>query len=328
MLQCVRISVGRTWRFVTNTSASVSYSKTGYRGRIDSLKGSAADDDFQLPWPPYRSRLWERMFNGTYHDRRSPVLVATLLPLLHRAAPVDIHRCRTGGEPEALQHPFALSTLVHLELAPVVPWPPDPAAAAVLRAVLESPLAADAQVRDGLPLEALPPLPTVDADDVAAHFEEAGHFVVVSALHEGAPEPKALAGRLSCLFEDTVNAAGPLKSDGGALCVSGNVVGLVLPHTLPRAGDRMRCLHHNYATLLAYLENLATLTPAPTTKACQWFQGRAAELLNHLYRRAPLPDTGGIYRSRLPEAWIDQRRIAPFVNALTTPGLPKLPTPA
>ena len=65
-----------------------------------------------------------------------------------------------------------------------------------------------------------------------------------------------------------------------------------------------------------------------TTVSCRWFQSRAAALLNYLYRRAPLPETGGIYRSRLPQSWINERRIAPFANALTGPTLDKLPVPA
>lgn len=326
MLQSVRISVGRTWRFATDTASSVAYDLTGYRRRIDELKGGASAD-FALPWPPYVSRFWTHMFHGTYQNVRSKVLVETLLPL-RRCGPLpDVAHCEPTVEFEALLHPFALTALVHLEPTPVTPWPPARDASRLLHTVLRGPLAGAAQVRDGLPLEHLRPLPEVDATGREAHFEDAGRFVIVSAVHEAAPDPGALAYRLATLFDDErTDAAHPLKTSTGAVCVCDDTVGLVLPHTIDRAGQRLRCLHHNLATLLGYLENLATLTPASTTVPGQWFQARAAFLLNHLYLRKPLPHTAGIYRSRLPEAWIDKRGLAPFINALTDPTLQQLPT--
>jgi hypothetical protein len=329
MLQCVRMSVGRTWRFVADTAACVANDLTRYRRQIDELKGKAGAADFGLPWPAYRSRLWTYMLNGTYQDTQSRVLVATLLPLWRHSTLPDVPRCRKPVEFDAFQHPFALTTIAHLELAPVASWPADPEASALLHAVLDSPLAVSAEVRDGVPLDRLPRLPGADDGGRRASFTEAGRFLIVSGLHEKTPDPGALAYRLASLFDDAkADAAFPLKSNRGAVSVTGTSVGLVLPHDLPRAGSRLRCLHHNVAALLGYMESLATLTPASTTVSCRWFQSRAATLLNHLYRRAPLPETGGIYRSRLPQAWIDQRRIAPFVNALTDPGLDKLPVPA
>ncbi|MFI7547455.1 hypothetical protein [Actinoplanes sp. NPDC049599] len=328
MLHKVSVSVGRTWRYATDDAASVADDKAGYRHQIDTLKGGPGPDGFGLPWPRYRSTLWTRMFNGTYQDIPSRVLVPSLIPLLYEEAVADLPQSRGPCSVSVFRHPFAVSTVMHIELAPIDPWPAAAGAAELFRTLLETPLPGSGQVRDGVALNTLPPLPTVDADGRAAGFEQAGSFVMVSALHQQAPDPGALASALATLFEDSGgNGAVPLRSRGGAIDVRGEVVGLVLPGDLPRAGQRLRCLHHNLATLLAYMQNLATLTPSSSTLATRWFQTRAATLLNHLYRRAPLPETNSIYRSRLAEAWINGRSIAPSINALAR-DLPPLPEPA
>jgi hypothetical protein len=265
------------------------------------------------------------MLNDTYQDTASKVLVKTLLPLRWCTTLAEVPQCLPPVESEALRHPFAVTTVVHLELVPVDPWPAAAEASALLHAVLGSPLVAGRTVQDGVPLAALPALPTTAFGGAPAWFEDAGHFVVLSGLHSD-KDPRALASSLACMFYDDPNpeAARSLRSSRGAICVTGNAVGLVLPGDLPRAEQRMRCLHHNLVTLLGYVQNLATLTPAKPMASSEWFQRRAATVLNHLYRRAPLPDTNKIYKSRLPELWIDERQLAPFINALR-PDLPQLP---
>jgi hypothetical protein len=76
--------------------------------------------------------------------------------------------------------------------------------------------------------------------------------------------------------------------------------------------------------IFGYVQNLMTLTPTATTVAGQWFQDRAAIILNHLYRRAALPETRSIYRSRLPELWLNHHKLEPALNALTPASFPAL----
>ena len=67
------------------------------------------------------------MLNGTYQDTRSQVLVATRLPLRrHDWLPTQVARCRGQAAREVFHHPFAVTTLLHLDLEAVDPWP-DPA---------------------------------------------------------------------------------------------------------------------------------------------------------------------------------------------------------
>jgi hypothetical protein len=265
------------------------------------------------------------MYNGSYQNTSTEALVETLLPLLYRT---ELPPVSQGGRPvvvEVVQHPFALTTIAHLDLAPV-----DPSAAgtAALNEVLRTPLTGPCQVRDGVPLTVVPELPELDADGQPAKLEEAGQFQLLSGLHFSAPDPEGVAQGLATLFESTKNEhAQPLKSDQGAIAIDAGRVGMVLPHTQYRAGARLDCLHHNLATLLAYMENLATAPPSSPTVVAEWFRRRAAVVLNHLYRRAPLPETSNIYRSRLPQAWIDYRQLAPALNSLTMGDLPALPAP-
>jgi hypothetical protein len=49
----------------------------------------------------------------------------------------------------------------------------------------------------------------------------------------------------------------------------------------------------------------------------EWFQGRTALILNHLYRRAPMPETNGIYKSQVAELWIAHLGLQAAMNAIT-----------
>jgi hypothetical protein len=328
MLQSVQVSVGRTWRLVADDLATVSVDQTDYRDTIDALKSGAEPGDFKLPWPAYRSRLWKYMYNGSYQNTNSRVLVATLLPLAHWATLPRVPAARTPGSVEVLHHPFALSAVAHFELAVDDLPVSGQEAAAALQTMLQAPLTNDCQVRDGVPMDALPALPTRDADGRRTDLEEAGTFLLLSGLHHSSPDPGQLASALANLFDGTsTNGALSLKGERSALAVSSGRVALVLPNSQYRAGERVRCLHHNVATLLGQLQNLATLPPATPTFACEWFRSRAAAVLNHLYRRAPLTETTSIYKSRVPQAWMDHRQLTPSVNALTGHDLPALPTP-
>ncbi|MDQ4096874.1 MAG: hypothetical protein M3144_03255 [Actinomycetota bacterium] len=322
MLQTVRVSVGQTWRFVTaDGRATVAWDKTGHRKRLDMLKGSTTSDPFQLPWPVYRSTLWEWFFNAPYDNVATPLLVAALLPLQYQSeldfnAPESVPRAPF----EAVLHPFALSTVVHLNLFAVQPWPPEDQAMSLLTGFLKRALSPGGQVRDGIPLALLPPLPEPlpekDFQGVPAQFQPAGRFVLLSGLHQQAPDPTVLAYRLASSFESTA-AGRPMNTDKSGIAVTGRRVGLVLPQGSPEVGAKLRCLHQNMATLLAYMQNLTTLMPAMPTVPAAWFQGRAALVLNHLYRRAPLPEINGIYKSQLAELWIAHLGLGSAINLIT-----------
>lgn len=327
MLQSVRISVGRTWRLVTDAGTSVSVDKTGYRESINALKNGESRT-YELPWPPYRSRLWTYMYNGNYQNTASGALVATLLPLTHRATLADPSSPLGGPVAlEVLHHPFAVTAIAHIPVLGDEPWSPGENGAARLQTLFQAPLSADSQVRDGISLDMVPDLPAVDADQKPAHFEEAGTFLLLSGLHHHSTEPGKLASALANLMEDaTSDGSVPLKTDQSALMVSSGRVALVLPASQFRAGDRARCLHDNVATLLAQLQNLSTLLGATPTTAAGWFRRRSAVMLNHLYRRAPLPETTNVYKSRVPEAWINHRQLALPVNTVNGTELPPLST--
>ncbi|GAA0250609.1 hypothetical protein GCM10010492_58510 [Saccharothrix mutabilis subsp. mutabilis] len=320
------MTVGRTWRFTSGPSAASTHDRSGYRNRINQLRQAAPDVDFGLPWPEYRSWFWTYMLNGDYRRSRSHNLVAALLPLTRRGSlPGTPETCFEIGY-EALLHPFALTTLVHLQLTDTTSWSNPGEAYERLHATLCGPLVAGGQVRDGLPRAWLTNLPATDLSGDPLDFREAGRFTLVSGLHQAVADPDALAAHLTPLFDGTTaRRTERLRTDRSALSATGDNIGFVLPHDLPRAGQRARCLHQNYATMLGYVQNLATLTQTAAVAAGQWwFQQRAAIILNHLCRREKLPETGSIYQSRLPELWIRHRGITGAIDRLTPPSVPAL----
>src|SRR6185437_3721933 len=103
-----------------------------------------------------------------------------------------------------------------------------------------------------------------------------------------------------------------MNTDYTRVSVTGRHVGMLVPRITVR---RAECLHHNITTLLACMENLAAVVRTEqVTEACDWFQGKAALMLNHLYRRAPLPTVNGIYKSRVAEMWIRHQGLVPHIN--------------
>jgi hypothetical protein len=173
-------------------------------------------------------------------------------------------------------------------------------------------------------------LPTRAFGDKAATFEPCDLFIVISALYDETEQPERLAYRLATECENEApDKSERMKIDGCAISVSNTNVGLAVPRTIRRAGQRINCLHHNITTLLAIIQNLATLTPADVTEPARWFQLRAARVLNYVARRAELPDTKTIYKSRVGERWIHERALGAAINALTAtddPRPPDLPT--
>ena len=318
MLQTVRVSVGHTWRFVDAAGrATAAWDKGGHRERLNALKNNPTADPFQLPWPPYRSRLWEWFLNQDYENVQTPTLVAALLPLVFQLdVDVTAPESKAGAWCEAVLHPFAVTTVLHADLFAVSPWPPDQDASTRLNAFLARKVAGTAQLRDGVPLGLLPALAVADFQGAPAAFEPAGRFTLLSGLHQEAPDPPALAYRLASLFESS-GTGRPMKTDGTGIAVTSHRVGVVRPRASELSGAKLRCLHQNLATLLAYMQNLATLTPASPTVPAEWFQARAALILNHLYRRAPLPETNAIYKSQLAELWITHLGLPAAINAIT-----------
>jgi hypothetical protein len=337
-LQNLRVSVGQTWRFTTAPAgmATVAEDLSGYRHRIDGLKNrpaGPAGSGFNLPWPAYYSTLWGYLFGTQYENTRTPLLVHALLPLLSME-PTELKAVEPAPDMpfayvqycEAFLHPFAVTTVLHLLVPSGLP---DGREESVLDGLLGLALEGEPtrRVREGAPLPERLPFPgTTDADRKLARFEEASRFVSLSAIHETA-DPGPLSYRLASLYQKTAqDKSKQMNTDDTAVSVTGQQVGMLVPRiTVRRAG----CLHHNITALLAYMENLAAVVETEqVTDACDWFQRQAALILNHLYRRAPLPTVNRIYKSRVADMWIQHRGLAPHinrVNADTQPPPPDLP---
>ncbi|MGO8955767.1 MAG: hypothetical protein ACLQFR_00110 [Streptosporangiaceae bacterium] len=338
-LQDLRVSVGQTWRFTTTPAgmATVAEDLSGYRQRIDGLKSmpaGPAGSGFNLPWPTYYSTLWGYLFGREYKNTRTPLLVRALLPLLS-VEPARLKAVEKAAEPvpdmpfayvqysEAFLHPFAVTTVLHLLVGSGLP---DGREASVLDGLLRLPLEGEPprQVRDGAPLpEGLPFPAATDADGKNARFEQVSGFVSLSAIHQAA-EPGPLSYRLASLYRKTAtDKSRPMNTDHTAVSVTDRQVGILVPRETVRHAE---CLHHNITTLLACMENLAAVVVAEqVTEACDWFQRQAAVMLNHLYRRAPLPTVNGIYKSRVAEMWIQHRDLVPAINRVNGDAQPPPP---
>ena len=332
MLQDLRVSVGRTWRFVTSDGVStVSKDLRGYRRQIDVLKNGTGGNGFRLPWPEYRSTLWSYMF-GDYKNTRTTLLVCGLLPLLSDGMVEPRWLESQPGVPfahlesaEAFLHPFAVTTVIHLSLQAPEPGQAEGQEASLLDALLRHPLAAgqSGQVRDGAPVSLLPALAAQDADHNPARYAPVSTFVSLSGVHQAA-DPQELAYQLASLYTKTAsNKSQPMNTDQSAISVTSRRVAMLLPDGTQ---SRLVCLHHNITTLLACMENLAAVVPQQATSACGWFQQQAALLLNCLYRREPLPVVNGIYKSRVAEMWIEHRSLASAINQVNAQA--DMPPPA
>jgi hypothetical protein len=318
----MRVSVGRTWRFVTEDGTStVSKSLSGYRRQIDLMKSGTSEDRFRLPWPAYRGKFWVYTFGRDYESTATTLLVRGLLPLLAEELIEPGPLRPQSGEPfaqlesaEAYVHPFAVTTIVHFSLHPPGPLEGEDEQKSMLNEFMRLSLVAGqpGEVRDGAPVSSLlPALATQDADGHPASYQSAGDFVLLSGVHAEA-DPRALAYRLASLYTDAASdKSQPMNSDLSAISVTGGRVAMLLPE---RARSRLECLHHNIAMLLACVENSAAVVGRPGTEASGWFQQQAALLLNCLYRREPLPGADGIYKSRAAEMWIGHRGLADTIN--------------
>lgn len=321
-----RLTVGRTWRFEAGGATCADDDPGLYRHRIDTLKSPGPHAEaFGLPWPPYRSNLWRYLYSPEYQNTPSRDLVATLLPTrwtTTRAVPPH----PWALEIEAVRHPFAVTTLVHVDLTSLA-WDDRATSAAQLLAVLRTAVGGTggARVTDGIPLDQVPDLPAQSFEGDPLIPTPAGRFVVLSGVHDEA-DARAVASVLARLFDDAPDAtkAVDLRSPRAAISVRGENVGLALPADLPRAAQKVRCLHDNTAMLLAQLQNLASVLAGATTVTADPYQRSAARVLSHLHRRAPLPESGSVYKTRLPELWLGARGHGPAITALT-PGLPAVP---
>jgi hypothetical protein len=328
VLQDLRISVGHTWRFATPEGVTtVSEDLGGYRAHIDQLKNNPAADAFGLPWPPYRSTLWAYMFGDGYRDTPSYTLVGGLLPLLRSdglPAPGPV-----GAEPgpppafldaaEAFFHPFAITTLAHLSVPASVLTAAQGQEPVLFDRLIHLPLTAGqaGQVRDGAPVAPLPGLASRDFGRLPASYQSAGTFIVLSGVHQ-APDPKPLAYRLASLYQKTApDKSQPMNTDLSAISVTDRQIAMLMPDQQP-ARSHLGCLHRNICTLLACMENMAAIVGPAANRPATWFQRRAALLLNCLHRRAPLPGSGQIYKSRVAQMWIDHLGLAAAINQVNT----------
>lgn len=330
MLQDLRVSVGRTWRFVTpGGDPTVSEDLSGYRRRIGQLKNASAGNGFRLPWPPYRSKLWEYLFGLDYSSTKTSRLVAGLLPLLADGFIPSGSLESQAGQPlaylesaEAFLHPFAVTTVVSFSV--LGPGPADGQEPALFDALLRHPLTAGqpGQVRDGAPVSLLPGLATADADGHPARYEPVSTFVSLAGVHQVA-DPGPLAYRLASLYAKTAtDKSQPMNTDRSAISVTDRRVALLLPQ---ETSAHLGCLHHNITTLLACMENLAAVLAPQPTEACDWFARQAGLLLNSLYRRVPLPGFDNVYKSRAAEMWIGHRGLAAAINQVNAQALPPPP---
>jgi hypothetical protein len=336
VLEEVRVSVGRTWRFVTSEGrATVTKDVSGYKGQLDQLKNKRSDNGFGLPWPRYHSTLWGNLIGYGYQQTRTKLLVAALLPLLLEDViepqPLESQSREQFASlisGEAFLHPFAVTTVLHLRLER---WPEEGRVSEVLDALFHHPLGSgqQGQVRHGAALSLLPVLPGQDFECNSASFELSGGFVLLSGLHHQDADPMTLAYRLASLYQKVAtDKSQPMNTERTAVSVTGQHVGMLLPWS-PTVLSRAECLHRNTSTLLAYIENLAAVVvPEQTTQSGGWFQSRAASILNHLYRRKPLPEINNIYKSRVAQMWIDHRDLSDAVNRVNEhaqSSLPELP---
>lgn len=336
MLQSVRVSVGRTWRLARPSGESdTAWDDTAYVRRLRELNTPGESESFRLPWPVYPSTLWAHLCGPSYRTRRASVLRDAMVPFFRELL-------LTGTDPrrpipsEVMLHPFAATTVVHMEIDAVEPWPTDPDASALLNAVLRRPLPTaahpDRRLADGLTIEDVGGRPTAAFGGIPAAYDDVGRFMFWSGLHQESADPGALAYRLASLFEKSAtDRSRPMNTDGSAISVTGRSVAFVLPRAQTSAGERVRCLHRNMTTLLAYAQNLLTLVSGSgavgVSPACRPFQARAAAMLNALYRNTPLPGADDIYKSRLAELWIGhlgREAAIDAVNARFSSGLPTL----
>ena len=335
-LQNLRVSVGQTWRFITTPAgvATVTEDLRGYRRRIDVLKGRPADSSFRLPWPSYYSTLWGYLFGREYENTETRLLVRALLPLLSVDSP-ELKEVEESAEQvpdmpfayvqdsEAFLHPFAVTTVLHLVVRSGLP---DGREASVLDGLLKLALEGEParQVRDGAPLPKELSFPAAtDVDGKPARFERASRFVSLSAIHES-EDPGPLSYRLASLYQKTdTGKSRKMNTDDTAVSVTAQRVGMLVPRVTFR---RAECLHHNITTLLACMENLAAVVEREqVTEACGWFQRKSALMLNHLYRRAPLPVVNGIYKSRVAGMWIKHRDLVAHINRVNADAQPSPP---
>jgi hypothetical protein len=326
MIQQVRVSVGNTWsaRNADDAEATVALDLTGYRDRLNQLKSEQQSDyAFGLPWPPYPSTLWKWMFGGRYDNIASRDLVAALLPMWHEETLDVVPGTKGAAMLEAYWHPFAVTGMLHVQMAEADLSDVGTAAQA-LDELLRQPInATGSQLRDGVELRQLP-LPNTDADGRQMEYQPRGTFCVLSGLHPGGNDPLTLATQLATLFEGTLEPGLPLRTEAAAIAVRGANVGLVFSRNQVRAGQRLKCLHHNNAVLLSLLQNLSTLFAGPGTIAWEAYPKLAAPLLNGLYRRVPPPGATSVYRSRIAELWLKQSNLVDAINR-TNASLPNPP---
>ena len=336
-IQDVRVTVGRTWRFASDARGCVDVNTSAYRRQLDQLKGAPGAGGFSLPWPNYPSHLWQYMLAPDYRAVATPRLVAALLPLRWAKTPVLQGNVedpqQVGADPafevtaEALRHPFAITTLVHVRRLSDGPLPDDLNAAYealrfMMQLTLGFPTALGAGprvvVRNGLPLAVLPGLPRASFEGEALTWETLGEFTLISGLHrelDGLATASALARELG--DEPQPDDAVKLRSHKSGISVSGRTVGVTLNADYPRATQKMGCLHHNYSLLLAYMSSLSATLSGEVTASADWFRRRAGMQLNSLYRRTPLDPFETIYKSRAPELWIREQRLAEKINRAT-----------
>jgi hypothetical protein len=313
VLNKVTVSVLSTSRFTTVETGMVTVVRDdqAYREMLTAAQQQHPVHELVLPWSRYYNWLWRYQLGPDYPNISPKLMLDLLVPL---RTPINVGVTSplvAEVEAELIWHPFAVTTVVHLQLHGES-WHGDNKLSAALDDVLRSPWAGtNKQVRNGYPL----PMMSLNWDrDAASRSSRLGVVSLatfVSGLHHGETQPQALAYSLASLFTNfAADKSHPMRDSGGHLALRGQNIGLILPNSTRNAERAHRCLLANNSTLLALLQNLLTLRGGEGEYA-EWYWSKAEVVLRHLYERTDNPIVGTGYKSRLAQLWLDERGYQP-----------------
>jgi hypothetical protein len=336
MVSDVFVSVIRAWRFTEPAGATETfYDLSAHRNRMGQLRGGTAQGSFILPWPPFPSRYWKYACNRDDYQNTPPeVLVGTLVPqraMLPVAFESQWSRRRPLGE--AFLQPFALATVVTVDLLGATSWDQQ-AAASQLDDALRSPSdrprpgQPPRQLREGIRVadveKSVPDSPWVS---LALGLNAVAEVTLVSGLSAADADVTNDAVLLANHFAPGGRATThTLTQSRGAIAVTAGRVGIALHADLPRATSRVKCLHHNHTLLLSQLASLGSIMEPACTMKAEPFRRIAARVLNYNYRGEAIPNAG-VYKSRAAASWLEKKNLlvaVDRVNSSAGAGLPQL----
>lgn len=309
MLNNVLVSVLTTYRLTTADGGMVTavVDGTGYRRMLAEARPGAAAGVLGLPWSRYFNWLWWYQLGPNYRNLPAGTMVAMAVPLHARTPAAVEHPQVASVDAELIWHPFAVTTVAHVRLAGESWRTPQPLDG-VLDEVLRTPWSGTTvQVRNGLPIAPVGPGWVTDAAGRAGRLDPVAVASLVSGLHHGTSAPAGIAASLATRFQDpSPDRSHPLRTAESFVAVRGSDLGMVLPVTAPNSARAHRCLHANYTTVLALMQNLLALRGG-AGQYWEWYWTKADAVLRSLRTRAAHPATATCYRSILPELWLADR---------------------